>query len=187
VPEGREVIIRSRTRITERTEHDVRHRNSVGAVAAIVVALSAGAIVEAGKASASTTAPPSPQARVETSYDNSSITTTAGTRTWFLQLSLGAGSYLLGASGDVVNYGNPDFVRCYITVNSTVLAGVTNYVGTQAQAIAFSLAGGDKFTAKKNVVRLSCSHDAAGTTTYVDSGATLWSSAVTSISVTKVP
>jgi hypothetical protein len=129
---------------------------------------------------------------IATTSANTNLSATGGVETTIATVALPTGSWVLHASGDVVNFGPSDFTRCQIVVGSTQIAAVSTLVGdptaTGNQGPAgllstFALVGGAvNATTTTELAALRCEHDTTnGSTPYVDGGASLWAHKTTSL------
>jgi hypothetical protein len=120
---------------------------------------------------------------------NIALSKTPSTNTTVLTLPLLTGSYVLSASGDLVNFGPSDFGRCSLYLGTTEIAHTATTVGTPiadgddyaAGLVAgVSLSGGVTVPAGGATATLQCSHDTVGSTPYFDTGGTLLAASVPS-------
>jgi uncharacterized repeat protein (TIGR01451 family) len=119
---------------------------------------------------------------------NKNLSTSGATNVTIVSVSVPAGSWVLSAEGDFVNFGPSDYARCqlFAGVNPTPGGGITTTVGdpnlpgaqgpaayVQAFAEIAAVTSATGFTAS-----LQCSHDhdtpPPNGPPYVDAGATLW-------------
>jgi streptogramin lyase len=156
------------------------HANSNGAAPYI----DAGATLSVLKTSAITT---SNSAYVD-------LSSTGGTLTTVLSSKLKQGTYLLNATGNMLNFGSSDFARCYVYVGSQMVDQTATIVGSPTVAGNNGASGwidGMSLTTKTIVgssgatVKLECAHDHTnGSVPAVDIGATLSAFKATSTNAT---
>lgn len=129
---------------------------------------------------------------IATTSANHNLSATGGVETTIATVNLPPGSFVLHASGDLVNFGPSDFARCQIVVAGTQVAAVSTLVGNPAASgsqgpagllATFALVGGAvNSTTTTELAALNCEHDHTnGSVPLVDGGASLWAHKTSSL------
>jgi hypothetical protein len=124
---------------------------------------------------------------------NQELLATGGTFTPILTMEVPAGSYVFTATGDVVNRGPVDILRCVIWAGGVAAGGgIATAVGTSgssgpwpaSQVAGMSLVGSAHLGGPTQIT-LSCLHDktSSGQMPYVDRNMVLWAHRTTSLNI----
>jgi hypothetical protein len=155
---------------------------AIGAIGLVTAAASFGA------ASAHASAPAITVSHTDTVASHASggitLSPTGGQKTPIVSMSLPQGSYVLSASGDVVNFGPSDFTRCDIMVKGIEVGANSTIVGDPSQSGSVGSAsllspvlvtGGVSVASPGATATLYCWHDNSnGSAPYFDVAGSMW-------------